>query len=355
MAHLHAWRVERFGAPLAPAAFALPEPRGREVLLRVRHCGVCHSDLHLKEGFFDLGNGRRYTLAERGMEPPLTLGHETVGEIVAAGEAAGGEAPAGALRLVFPWIGCGACPLCRIGAENLCGKPRFLGIQCPGGYADHILVPDPRYLLPIDGSDPALAATWACSGVTAYGAVRKALPVLEGDQIAVIGTGGVGSAALALLQALAPEVPVIAVDVDPEKRRAAVAAGAAASFDPKEGGPALARLAGGRLAAALDFVGAEATAQLATSALRKGGRYVVVGLYGGELRLPLPFVPMLSLSVIGSYVGTLDDMRALLALASAGKLPAIPVSRRPLAEVNAALDDLKAGRVTGRVVLDATA
>jgi D-arabinose 1-dehydrogenase-like Zn-dependent alcohol dehydrogenase len=353
MPHLHSWRVEAFGAPLVAAETPLPEPRGREVLLRVRHCGVCHSDLHLRKGFFDLGSGRRFTLAERGMEVPLTLGHATVGEIVAAGASARAEAPPGALRLVFPWIGCGDCALCRIGAENLCAKPRFLGIQRPGGYADHILVPDPRYLLPIEGFDAALAATWACSGVTAYSAVQKALPVLEGDRIAVIGTGGVGSAALALLHALAPAVPVVAVDLDAGKRQAALDAGAVSAFDPAEGGAALGRLAQGRLAAALDFVGSEATAKLATGALRKGGRYVVVGLYGGELRLPLPFIPMLALSVVGSYVGTLDEMKALLALARDGRLPPIPVSRRPLAEVNAALDDLEAGRVAGRVVLEA--
>ena len=105
---------------------------------------------------------------------------------------------------------------------------------------------------------------------------------------------------------------------------------------------------------ALYFVGAETTAQLATSALRKGGRYVVVGLYGGELRLPLPFIPMLGLSIAGSYVGTLDEMHRLLALAGAGRLPAIPITRRKLREVNAALDDLAAGRVAGRIVLEPT-
>jgi D-arabinose 1-dehydrogenase-like Zn-dependent alcohol dehydrogenase len=354
MPSLHAWRLEAFGAPLVEAEAPCPEPRGREVLLRVRHCGVCHSDLHLREGHFDLGGGRQFSLAKHGPPLPLTLGHETVGEIVAAGAEAASEAPAGALRLVFPWIGCGTCTLCRIGAENLCARPRCLGIQLPGGYADHILVPDARYLLPIDGFDPALAATWACSGITAYGAVRKALPALEGDRIAVIGAGGVGSAALAILRALAPRVPVIAVDLDPAKREAALAAGAAAAFDAAEGGAALGRLAEGRLAVALDFVGAEATAQLATSALRKGGRYIVVGLFGGELRLPLPFIPMLGLSILGSYVGTLEEMKGLLALAGAGKLPPIPVTRRKLREVNAALDDLAAGRVTGRVVLEPT-
>jgi alcohol dehydrogenase/propanol-preferring alcohol dehydrogenase len=353
MPQVHSWRLEAFGAPFALAETTLAEPRGREVLLRVRHAGVCHSDLHLREGFFDLGNGKRFTLAERGMEPPLTLGHETVGEVIAAGAEAAPEAPRGALRLVFPWIGCGGCALCRMGLENLCAKPRFLGVQRPGGYADHILVPDPRYLLPIDGFDPALAATWACSGVTAYGAVKKALPALEGDRVAVIGTGGVGSAALAILRALAPKVPVIAVDLDAEKRRAALGAGATAAFDPAEGATALGRLADGRLGAALDFVGSEATAKLATGALRKGGRYIVVGLYGGELRLPLPFIPMLALSVVGSYVGTLDEMKGLLAVAHEGRLPPIPIARRPLAEVNTALDDLKAGRVAGRVVLDA--
>lgn len=343
-------RLTAFKAPLVEESSADPAPEGREVVLAVEGCGVCHTDLHLHEGHYDMGGGNRLDFAKRGLAPPLTLGHEVAGRVVAVGPEAEADVEIGARRLVFPWIGCGTCATCRTGTEQLCDKPRFVGVFRPGGYADHVVVPDPRYLLPIDGLDPARAATFACSGVTAYAALRKALPVPEGAWIALIGCGGVGQTAVAVAKALT-EAPVVAVDLDPAKRETAAALGADAVLDPAGGAAALAEACGGRLAAAVDFVGGESSSALALGALAKGGRYVVVGLYGGELRTPLPPIPLKMISILGSYVGTLADLREVLALARGGMIPEIPVATRPLAEANEALADLKAGRVAGRVVL----
>src|SRR5262249_17783900 len=149
-----------------------PEPVGSEVLLRVLAAGVCHSDVHIRDGFYDLGGGKRLWLTDRGIKLPLTMGHETVGDVVAAGPKAQGV-KVGERRLAFPWIGCGECELCHSGEEQLCAKPGFLGVFRAGGYSDYLIVPHPRYLLDIGDLAPSRAAPLACSGVTTFGALKK--------------------------------------------------------------------------------------------------------------------------------------------------------------------------------------
>lgn len=346
---MRCYPVTAFGAPLPRTERPTPAPQGTEVLLRVTAAGVCHSDLHLSEGKFDLGEGESFDLS-RTMPLPVTMGHEIAGEVVACGPAAEGIVP-GDRRVVFPWIGCGTCGLCASGDEQLCGRPRALGIVADGGYADHVLVPHPRYLLAFDGLSDAAACTLACSGLTAYGALAKVAPLGGADPLLVIGAGGVGLSAIRLARAVTG-TPAIAADIDPAKREAALKAGAASVVDPAAPGAARALIKEtGGVAAALDFVGATASAQFGLDALRKGGRLVVVGLFGGSLRLKLPLVPMRAINIGGSYVGSLAQFRDLVALARAGGLPPLPVQDRPLDGVNAALDDLKAGRIVGRAIL----
>jgi hypothetical protein len=195
-------QVTEFGQPLVQADTPTPVPRGREVLLRVRAAGVCHTDLHLWHGGYDLGHGRTLSLKERGVTLPLTMGHETVGIVEAVGEDAG-EVPLGAVRLVYPWIGCGQCEVCREGRENLCLTPRTIGINRAGGYADYILVPDPRHLVDLQGLDPVRAAPLACSGLTCFSALRKiGEDVLRRGAIVVVGAGGLGLMSLQLLKAM---------------------------------------------------------------------------------------------------------------------------------------------------------
>ena len=174
----------------------------------------------------------------------------------------------------------------------------------------------------------------------------------DDEAIAVMGCGGVGQAALELLRMQG--VPrVVALDPSPQKRALVEAKGHATALDPSapDIGEALARVTGGRLMAVLDFVGSEASAALALGSLAKGGRYVVVGLYGGRLSYPLPFVPVRVLSILGSYVGSMDDLRELLALLRREGAPDLPVETRPMELAGQAVADLEAGRVAGRLVL----
>jgi propanol-preferring alcohol dehydrogenase len=349
---MRSYQITEWGRPLEARHSETPKPQGTEVLLRVEACGVCHSDVHIRQGYFDLGDGERSYLADRGVKLPLTLGHETVGEVAALGPEAEGVA-IGDTRIVFPWIGCGSCDWCRRGDEHFCLTPKFIGARVDGGYSDHVLVPHARYLIDYEGLPTALACVYACSGITAYSALSKVGPLGEGDHVVIVGAGGVGLNAVQIAQAMF-KAKVIAADIEPEKREAARAAGAAEVID--NGAPdAVARvieLTGGGAAAALDCVGMPATSRFGIDVLRKAGTHVVVGLYGGKLAIPLPMLPSRSLTVRGSYVGRLDEMHALMALVKAGKVPPLPVHTRPLAEANQALDDLEAGGVVGRMVLE---
>ena len=350
-ASMRSYQLTGYGAPLEASETARPEPAGDEVLLAVEASGVCHSDLHLADGHFDLGGGRRLDL-RGGRELPFTLGHEITGVVVACGPEAAGVR-AGDRRVVYPWIGCGACPTCAAGAEHLCAAPRALGISCAGGFADHVLVPHARYLFDPGPAAPAPAATCACSGLTAYGALRKvAARDAPTPQLLVVGLGGVGMAALSLAPSVL-DAEIIAADVDAAKRDAAAVRGAAATVDAAAADAAkqVRRRTGGGAAAAIDFVGSAQSAAFALGALAPGGTLIVVGLFGGALELSLPLLPLKQLTVRGSYVGSLAEMAQLMALVRAGAVPPLPIDERPLAEAQAALDDLRAGAVLGRVVL----
>lgn len=339
------------GAPLQRMERATPTPTGSEIVLRVIAAGVCHSDLHIWDGYYDIGGGQKLRLQDRGVKLPLTMGHENVGEVVAVGPDAKGVS-IGDVRLVHPWMGCGECIVCRRGEENLCVKPCSVGVHRGGGFATHVLVPHPRYLFDIGGLSPERAAPLACSGVTAYGALRKVSDTLRDESVVMIGAGGVGLMALALHGKMGGKSAVV-VDIDPAKREAARQAGAAHVIDgaAKDVVDQVRAATGGGAWATIDFVGAGSTVKLGVDAAIKGGKVIVVGLYGGDVVVPTPFFPMRTLTIQGSYVGSLNEIAELLELVNRKGAPDVPVATRPLADVNAALSDLRAGKVIGRVVM----
>lgn len=339
-----------YGSPLAATTATLPEPRGSEVLLKVSACGVCHSDLHLQDGFFDLGDGKRLDVT-LGRKLPFTLGHEISGHVESAGPEAG-EFDGRTFYVVYPWCGCGQCERCRAGEEHLCDAPRQLGINLDGGYASHVLVPHPRYLIEAQDVDARLAGSYMCSGLTAYSALRKAEPYLKNKgSLMIVGLGGVGMMGLEIARSLT-KGRKFAADVAAAKRDVALTLGAEAAFDPQaaEARKTVLRQAG-PIDAAIDFVGSDASLHFAQSIVGKGGAVIIVGLMGGRFSLPVPMFPLRELTLSGSYVGNLEEARELMGLVRAGRIGPIPVDERPLSQANTALADLRCGSVTGRVVL----
>jgi D-arabinose 1-dehydrogenase-like Zn-dependent alcohol dehydrogenase len=335
------------GEPLARVESETPVPEGTEVLVRTVTCGVCHSDIHLHDGQFDLGGGRSLPVAASGM----TLGHEVFGEVIATGPDAEGV-QVGDRRVVYPWIGCGDCNACARGEEHLCLAPQNIGIHKGGGFGDHVLVPHSRYLFDAGDTDEALAATYACSGLTAYASLKRIGKLQAGDEVVIVGAGGLGMMALQIGRAAFGLEPIV-VDIDDAKLEAAKAEGAKEVINSKDEDAAgrIRELSGGGALAAIDYVGSEPSSGFALSILRKGGRLVIVGMYGGQLTYPLPFFPMQARTIEGNYVGSLTDMGELMALVREGRIPAIRVSERPAADASTVLDELKAGKVMGRAVL----
>ena len=348
---MKSYQVCECGAPLQLREEQTPKPAGTEVLLQVTAAGICHSDIHFWEGEYDIGGGKVMRLADRGLKLPITLGHENVGRVVAIGPDVR-DVAIGDERLVYPWIGCGECAVCERGDEQLCLKPQFVGAFRPGGFADHIVVPHPRYLFDYGDIPREQAAPLACSGVTAYGALKKFGDVLKDEPLVVIGAGGVGLMALAILRAMQAR-GVVVVDIDASKRDAAMQAGALATVDGNapDAAAQIQALVNGRIWAVVDFVGSGATVKLGSDLLTKGGHLVVVGLFGGDITIPTPYIPMRAMTIQGSYTGSLTDLKELIALLHRTPMPYMPVQVRPLDSVNQSLHDLKQGDVIGRVVL----
>ena len=349
-AGMRSYQMTGFEQPLREAVTEVPSPTGTEVLVRVRGAGICHSDLHIWEGHYDLGGGEKMSFEGR-VNFPLTPGHEIAGEIAAAGPEAKGIR-VGAKVLVSPWVGCGACEACRAGDEHLCVRPAFLGVNRDGGYADYVTIPYPRYAIELGDLDPVAAAPLACSGLTTYSALRKFGPILERLPVVIFGAGGLGLMAIGLVAKLGLAAPVV-VEIDPKRREAALAAGARAAIDPaaEDVADRVRRSVGQPILAVLDLVGNGQTAGLGIQLLEKGGRLVIVGLLGGDVRIPVPTFPMKAITIQGSYIGSPAELRELVDLVRETGLPATPIDRRPLTEAEPALHDLREGRVVGRVVL----
>ncbi|HET7408964.1 MAG TPA: alcohol dehydrogenase catalytic domain-containing protein, partial [Paracoccaceae bacterium] len=276
MATYTSYDLVEFGEPLQPRERQMPEPTGAQVLMRVRRSGVCHSDLHIAEGYFDLGSEGKFRMGERGMKLPMAMGHEILGEITALGpEAEGVEI--GATMLVHPWIGCSTedCRPCNEGRENDCATMRAIGVVRDGGYGEYVLVDHPKFLVDVDGLDPDTVTPYACSGVTVYNALKKAGMTADDEWLAVMGAGGLGLNAVAIGKAMGfPNI--VSVDIDERKLQAAAQMGADAvlSGTREDALDELRRITGNKLLAVVDTVGAPSTSNLGIRALLKTGRYV---------------------------------------------------------------------------------
>lgn len=346
------WGLVENRKPLRALEVEDPVPAGTEVIIAVSHCGICHSDLHFWEGEYNLGGGRIMKITDRGVTLPRAPGHEVLGTVVAVGPDAQGV-KIGERRIVYPWIGCGTCDRCKAGEENICATMKPIGVITHGGMAAKVVVPHPRYLVDPGDIDPAVAATYACSGITVYGAIRK-LDLRNPDSpVVLLGAGGLGFSAIAMLKAKGHN-NIIVVDVDAGKRQPALDAGATAFVDgnAEDLGAELKRVAGGPLLYAIDFVNSDRTASAAFESLGKGGRLVLVGVAGGELNISLAGMIFLPRSIMGTAMGSIQDLKEVVALARSGKLKPIPIERMHIDQANEALMRLHDGKVTGRIVLE---
>lgn len=328
-----------------------PVPSGTEVLVRVKATGVCHSDLHLWEGGYDLGDGTFMKVTDRGVKYPVTPGHEIVGTVYRTGPGVSGFSE-GDMVLVYPWIGCGKCLACTNGDENLCDTPRSLGIFQNGGYAQYVLVPDYKYLASVSGIDPDGAASLACSGLTAYTAIKKA-NVNSPAYIVIIGAGGLGLMGIQLAKAIT-SAKIICADLDDKKLEAARGMGADFTINTGEPDPdkkIIAICSDKGADSVVDFVNAPPTARLGLTVLRKRGNLVLVGLFGGSLDISLVTIPLKAITIQGAYTGNYTDLVALLELAKKGAINPIISARYSLDDANTALADLKARKIVGRAVI----
>jgi alcohol dehydrogenase len=233
----------------------------------------------------------------------------------------------------------------------LCSAHRHLGIAVDGGFATHVLVPHPRYLLDYAPLAADFAAPLMCSGLTAYAALKRLGGRTARGPALLLGLGGVGMMGLSIARALFAEPPIVA-DIDPRKREAAVRAGAAAAYDPADPQTRRAVLAAtGGLFAVCDFVGSDKSLQFAAGVVARGGKIVVTGLLGGTFSIAAAMLAIKAMTIEGTLTGTLAQARELLDLARSGKIAPIPTRGRPLSEAQAALDDLRAGRLVGRTIL----
>jgi D-arabinose 1-dehydrogenase-like Zn-dependent alcohol dehydrogenase len=345
---MKAYQVVENGKPLEAVELETPTPTGAEILIKTIACGVCHSDIHIHDGYFDLGGGARLPTP---LMEPLTMGHEIFGEVIAVGDGVS-NIRIGEKYVVYPWIGCGDCDLCNADKTQYCMNNTNIGVNVGGGYGDHVLVPGEQYLFAAGDTPENLAGSYACRGLTAFSALKKAGPFKQNNSLVIMSAGGLGLLALKIAIAKYGIYPIV-MDIDDDKLRIAKELGASTvlnSSDEKASEKILA-LTNGGAKSIVDFVGAEATANFGYQCLARGGTQVIVGLFGGQLTIPLPVHVLTERKIMGSYVGSLEEMRELMELVVAGKIESVEVESRNVSEANRTLKEMKEGKLSGLVAL----
>jgi propanol-preferring alcohol dehydrogenase len=328
-----------FKQPLVFEDVPRPQLGPGDVLIKVEACGVCHSDLHVAEGDWS----QLSAIVKR----PLILGHEIAGQVIEKGAEAG-ELQIGD-RVGVPWIHwtCGECEFCREGNENLCSKQKITGVTVDGGYAEFVKAPASHAIKIPDGLLSIDAAPLFCAGVTVLRALKKAR-LTPGQRLGVFGVGGLGH--LAVQIGLGLGAVVTAIDISDEKLALAKSLGASSVVNSASASAVKELRGKGGLHVALVASAARAAYDTAFSCVRPTGTLLVVGLPAENICFPPILMAATEIRVQASAVGTREDVREVLALAAAGKIRC-RVGTRPLSEANEALEQLRCGQVSGRLVL----
>jgi len=331
--------LHNFKTPLSLEEIERPIPGPDDVLIEVEACGVCHSDLHVADG--------DWPQLAKIVKKPLILGHEIAGRVIEKGEAVRDHEIGD--RVGVPWIfwSCGACEMCREGNENLCAKQQITGVSVDGGYAEFVKAPA-RHATKIPGKlSAAEAAPLFCAGVTVYRALKKA-NIQHGQRLAIFGVGGLGHLGVQIAVGLGAEVT--AIDISEEKLAHAKALGASETLNAASVDPAKHFRKRGGAHAVLVTSAAKAAYDAAFPCVRPAGILLVVGLPADSLCFPPISMAGTEIRIQASAVGTRQDLSEVLAMAAAGKVRC-EVTKRPLADVNQVFEDLRHGRIPGRVVL----
>ena len=331
--------VQQFGQPLVLEDRDIPVAGPGQILVQVEACGVCHTDVHAKNGDWPL----KPTL-------PFIPGHEGIGLVVALGP--GVTAVKAGERVGVPWLysACGHCEHCLAAWETVCAEAEFGGYTKNGGFAEYI-VADPNYVAHIpDGLAPLAAAPLICAGITTYKGIKetKARP---GEWIAISGIGGLGH--LGIQYAKAMGLHVVAVDIDDQKLAHASRLGADLIVNAKHGDPAatVKKGTGGGAHGVLVTAPSLPAFKQGVGMTRKRGTCVLIGIPPGEFPTPLFDVVANCITIRGSFVGTRGDMAEALAFAAEGKVKA-DIELQPLSSINKVLEQLEHGQVASRVVLE---
>ena len=350
---MKAYQVVENGKPLEEREIEKPKPTGKEILLKTVACGVCHSDVHIHEGYFSLGDEAKLPVPL--MTDALAMGHEIFGEVVELGDQVK-DIEIGKKYVAYPWIGCGDCNECKNEREHYCSPltTKNLGINVDGGYAEYVLVPDSKYLFDAGDTPDEVAGSYACRGLTAYSALKKADLKKGQNSVVIISAGGLGLLSLKIIQAAYSINPIV-VDIDDDKLDLAKKAGASAVINSKDEKiyEKIAELTEGGATSVIDFVGAAETFELASGmfGMKRGGTYVIVGLIGGQTNLQLPMTTLTARTIRGIYVGSLAEMGELMQLVKEGKIEHVDVEKRNASTANETLNDLKNGKINGLVCL----
>jgi propanol-preferring alcohol dehydrogenase len=340
---MQAARLHAYGKPLEIDDVPKPTPGPGQVVIRVEGAGFCHSDLHIISGEIQILP-----------RMPLTLGHENAGTVAAIGGGVRAVKEGDRVAVYGGW-GDGFCDYCAAGEENLCPTMQWVGLsEHEGGYAEYLLVPHERYLVPLHTLEPKMAAPLTDAALTPYRAVTRALSAVPPDYpVLVIGCGALGQFGVKILRLLSG-AEIIAIDLDDRKLATARDSGATHTInarDPEVQQRILDVARGVGVSAVFDFVGADSTLALALATTRPAGRVVQVGLAGGTAQVTALKTVKPEVSVSVSWWGNIRELREVIALVESGRLTSIPLQFWPLSEINEVYDRVKRGEVAGRAVV----